>query len=183
MTQQSILWRRLDVPGHESARVSFEDPGWHLAGTAVFVHESQACRLGYSLTCDSRWQTLSARVEGWVGNQAIEIEVSVDPERRWRINDQAIEVVTGCIDIDLNFSPSTNLLPIRRLNLSTGQEAKVRAAWLRFPSFKLEPLEQIYRRVGANQYQYESAGGTFKTELTVNEAGFVTKYPDFWKAL
>lgn len=37
-----------------------------------------------------------------------------------------------CVDIDLNFSPSTNLLPIRRFDLSVGASAIVRAAWLRF---------------------------------------------------
>jgi hypothetical protein len=28
----SILWRRLDRPGHESARLSRRDNGWNLAG-------------------------------------------------------------------------------------------------------------------------------------------------------
>ncbi len=88
----------------------------------------------------------------------------------------------GCIDLDLNFSPSTNLLPIRRLNLPIGQEAAVRAAWLRFPSFSLEPLEQRYRRVDAAVYRYESAGGKFVTQLDVNASGFVTRYPGFWEA-
>jgi len=90
--------------------------------------------------------------------------------------------VAGCIDLDLNFSPSTNLLPIRRLSLTVGEEASVRAAWLRFPSFTLEPLEQIYRRTGATTYVYESAGGRFVRELIVNEAGFVTLYPGIWQA-
>jgi hypothetical protein len=89
--------------------------------------------------------------------------------------------VEGCGDLDLNFSPSTNLLPIRRLNLAVGEEARVRAAWLRFPSFALEPLEQIYRRVDTTTYRYESAGAKFVTELKVNAAGFVTRYPNFWE--
>jgi hypothetical protein len=38
----------------------------------------------------------------------------------------------GCLDIDLGFSPSTNLLPIRRLTLAVGEAATVRAAWLPF---------------------------------------------------
>ena len=88
--------------------------------------------------------------------------------------------MAGCIDLDLNFSPSTNRLPIRRLGLAIGQEAQVRAAWLRFPSFTLEPLEQIYRRLNATTYRYESAGGKFVAELQVNAAGFVTHYPNFW---
>lgn len=74
----------------------------------------------------------------------------------------------------LNFSPSTNLLPIRRLNLAIGQGAAVRAAWLRFPSFTLEPLEQVYRRIDPTTYRYESAGGRFVAELQVNDSGLVT---------
>jgi hypothetical protein len=89
--------------------------------------------------------------------------------------------VAGCIDLDLNFSPSTNLLPVRRLGLSVGQRAGVNAAWLRFPSFTLEPLEQVYQRLSEDTYRYESAGGRFTRELSVNQAGFVTHYPGFWQ--
>lgn len=178
---QTIIWRRLDRPGHESARLSFFDSRWHLVGTAVFVNDSQPCRLDYSLVCDSEWVTLSGKVEGWVGEEVVEIDISVDPDRRWRLNGKECPEVDGCTDLDLNFSPSTNLFPIRRLNLAAGQEAEVRAAWLRFPSFKLEPLEQIYRRVDRFTYRYESAGGTFVAELKVNEIGLVTNYPDLWQ--
>lgn len=86
--------------------------------------------------------------------------------------------MAGCIDLDLNFSPSTNLLPIRRLGLAVGQEAAARAAWLRFPSFTLEPLDQRYRRIDAATYRYESAGG-FAADLAVDAAGVVTRYPGF----
>jgi len=98
------------------------------------------------------------------------------------MNGKECPEVAGCIDLDLNFSPSTNLLPIRRLNLAVGQEAVVRAAWLRFPGFTLEPLEQLYRRVDATTYRYESAGGRFVANLQVNAEGFVTYYPKFWQA-
>jgi len=90
--------------------------------------------------------------------------------------------VTNCGDIDLGFSPSTNLLPIRRLKLEVGGSAVVRAAWVRFPDFTLEPLEQTYTRVGADTYRYESDSGRFKRDLTVNDAGFVLDYPDMWIA-
>lgn len=177
-----ILWRRLDRPGHESARIFSQDSHWYLAGTAVFAHERQACRLDYRIACDAEWRTVSAKVAGWVGQESIEIDISVGPDQTWRLNHTEYPVVTGCIDLDLNFSPSTNLLPIRRLNLEVGQEASVRAAWLRFPSFHLEPLEQTYRRISASTYRYESAGGRFIRDLEVDEAGFVTLYPDFWQA-
>lgn len=123
----------------------------------------------------------SGRIDGFVGDEAVQIELSVDSDHRWRLNGRECPVVAGCIDIDLAFSPSTNMLPIRRLDLAIGLEAKVRAAWLRFPSFTLEPLEQLYRRIDTIAYHYESAGGTFATELQVSEAGFITLYPDIWQ--
>lgn len=180
MAQQTIFWRRLDHPGHEAARLWFDELSWHLAGTAVFSHEQKPCSLQYHLICDANWNTRSAQVSGWLGDEAIELLLSVNADQYWRLNDREVPDVAGCFDIDLNFSPSTNLLPIRRLDLAIGQSAAVKAAWLRFPGFTLEPLEQTYHRLDVATYRYESAGGRFIRELTVNEAGFVTTYPDFW---
>ena len=64
MTDLSVLWRRLDSPGHESARLLFQHPYWRLTGTAVFAHDRQPCRLDYLVTCDSEWQTLSGKGRG-----------------------------------------------------------------------------------------------------------------------
>src|SRR5438132_8544795 len=98
----SILWRRLDSPGHESARIVVEESGWRLMGSP--------CR-------------------------------ELGP------------AVSGCIDLDLNFSPSTNLLPIRRLTLSVGQQDTVRSAWLRFSRFALETLDHLSRRVAESPHR------------------------------
>jgi hypothetical protein len=109
------------------------------------------------------------------------VELTVD-DGAWRLNGVAQPEVRGCVDLDLNFSPSTNLLPLRRLALAVGEEAPVRAAWLRFPSFALEPLSQTYRRLEERLYRYSSAGGKFVRDLPVDAAGFVTEYPDYWQA-
>ena len=147
----------------------------------MFVHDRQPCRLDYLLECDSHWQTLSGKIAGWVGDEVIGVEISVDSARHWWLDGEECAEVAGCIDLDLNFSPLTNLFPIRRLNLAVGQEAGGRAAWLRFPSFKFEPLEQIYRRIETSTYRYESAGGSFVVELEVDGMGLVTHYPNFWQ--
>lgn len=106
----SMLWRRVDQPGHESARLVYQHPSWQLSGAAVFVHEGQPCQLDYLITCNSLWQTRLGKVTGWVGDQAIEIELSADSPGRWLVNGTERREVDGCIDLDLNFSPSTNLL-------------------------------------------------------------------------
>lgn len=179
--RRTILWRGIFFPGHEYAAVSESDSRWAIDGVAVFMHERKPCRLQYTVQCDRMWNTQAAGVSGWVGERSIDVELKVDADHNWLLNGIEQPAMRGCIDADLNFSPSTNLLPIRRLNLEVGQEAPVSAAWLRFPSFKLERLDQIYRRVDQNTYRYESDGGQFAAELKVNDFGLVTSYPDLWE--
>ncbi|HEX7241138.1 MAG TPA: putative glycolipid-binding domain-containing protein [Longimicrobiaceae bacterium] len=183
MSVATILWRRVDRPGHESARVFREGGLWRLHGAAVFAHAGAPVRLDYAVVCDAEWRTVSASVAGWVGEETVAAEVAVDAEGRWRLNGAECPQVAGCVDVDLNFSPSTNLLPIRRLGLRPGEEGAVRAAWLRFPGFTLEPLEQRYRRVEEGLYRYESGGGAFTTDLRVDGHGLVTRYPGGWEAV
>jgi hypothetical protein len=178
----TIVWRNLDPPGHEACRLSAHGSGWRLEGAAVFSYEQQPCRLSYTVSCDSAWRTRSAVVSGWVGRRTIAIEIAVDDAGRWQLNGRAQPEVAGCLDVDLNFSPCTNMLPIRRLGLAVGQASPVRAAWLRFPSFALEPLAQRYQRIDDASYRYESLDSGFVALLQVNAAGFVTMYADIWQA-
>lgn len=171
----------MDLAGHEYARILSENAAHFLNGTAIFVFAHQFCKLDYAIECDLKWQTLAARVSGLVGEKAVEIEITVDAKKSWKLNGNEIPETESCADIDLNFSPVTNTLPIRRLNLEVGEKSEVRAAWLKFPGFTLEPLVQTYERLGENLYRYESAGGEFIREIEVDDSGLVTKYPDFWQ--
>lgn len=183
MSERSILWRRLDQSGHESARVFLADSRWHLAGAAVFAHDGAPCRLDYEVVCDAAWQTQRGRVTGWVGSAGIALEVRADPARRWWLNGTECPDVAGAADLDLEFSPSTNLLPMRRLGLSVGEERPAHAAWLRFPGFALEPLRQRYRRLAVGTYRYETEDGEFVAELEVDGSGLVTRYPGLCEAV
>ena len=178
---RAILWRRIDEPGHDWARLSSHGEGWQLSGIALFAHERAPCRLEYVVACDARWRTVSVTVTGWVGPEAIQIDITADAARRWRMNGQEQPAVAGCLDVDLAFTPATNLLPIRRLGLAVGERAEVRAAWLRFPGLGFELLEQVYHHVAPFGYRYESNGGSFTADLEVDAAGFVVRYPGLWQ--
>lgn len=179
---QSILWRGIVLPGHEACRLYEQDSHWHLDGTAVFLHEQKPCLLTYQIVCDPAWRTLLASVEGWVGNQMVDIQLRTDSDQRWWLNEIEVPNVYGSIDLDLNFSPSTNTIPIRRLALAVGDKADVTPAWLKFPGFTLEQLPQQYHRLEDRLYRYESGGGKFVADLKVNQTGFVVDYPGIWVA-
>lgn len=177
-----ILWRRLDMPGHEVAELTALATGWRLSGVAVLAHEGRPCRMEYDIECDATWCTRRATIRGHVGGVPAHLDLARDDDGAWTADGAPAPTLLGCIDVDLGFSPSTNLLPIRRLELAIGDHSAVRAAWVRFPDLDLAVLEQVYTRLGAASYRYESAGGTFRRELSVNADGFVLEYPDFWRA-
>ncbi|MBI2159125.1 MAG: putative glycolipid-binding domain-containing protein [Candidatus Rokubacteria bacterium] len=178
----AILWRGLYLVGHEYARIERRDSDWHLEGVAVFSHDAVPCRLDYHVRCTGAWVTRSARVSGWIAARPVRVALAASEDRRWWLNDVECPAVEGSTDLDLNFSPSTNTLPIRRLSLEVGAQRTVRAAWLRFPSLELEPLEQTYGRLAEDRYRYESGGGRFTAELRVDRSGFVREYPGIWVA-
>ena len=180
MTVSTILWRRLDQPGHDAARLIEQSDGPRLEGTAVFDEGGRPCRLDYLVTCDAAWQTVSARVVGWIGDTPIDLTIAADEQRRWTLNGEPCPQVAGCYDIDLSFTPATNLLAIRRTQVAVGGSVAVQSAWLDFPSLRLAPLDQTYARLDETTWHYESGGGSFAARLASNAAGFVVDYPGLW---
>src|SRR4051812_16348800 len=125
MFSSRILWQRLDFPGHEICTLEAIDSGWALHGNAMFVYESKACDFEYSIRCDASWRTQSVLIRGDIGGHEKSIDIKCNEVAEWRVNDVQLPELSGCIDVDLGFSPSTNLLPIRRLTLAIGERANV----------------------------------------------------------
>ena len=119
---------------------------------------------------------------GNIGSKRVSVHIKADSKGQWFYNGELVSAVKGCIDVDLGFSPSTNLLPINRIRLLPGQVQEVAAAWVAFPSLRLKALHQTYTRIDDEHIHYESAGGEFKRDLRINKLGFVLNYPDFWQA-
>lgn len=163
----------------EYCSVAGSDGAWRLTGRVVLLSR-QPSWLEYDVSCDDVWRSRRAEVRGVVDGSTIDVNVEARSDG-WFLNDELVASVSGAVDIDLNFSPSTNLLPIRRLNLEVGEERSVRAAWLRFPSFTLEPLEQTYRRVSGQEYEYRSA--SFRAALAVDDFGLPIEYAGVWRAV
>ncbi len=178
----AVLWRWLDRTGCDAARIAALADGHRVAGTAVVVAGDQPCRLDYDVVCDRRWVTREARVEGWIGGAPVHVLLRADGRGSWWRDGVPQPHVDGCLDVDLGFTPATNTLPIRRLGLEVGTSSAVRAAWVRFPEFTLEALDQVYRRTGAAAYRYESGEGRFTAGIAVTAGGVVTDYEGFWSA-
>jgi hypothetical protein len=117
---------------------------------------------------------------GCLGRQVLELSIISMPGDRWEFSGADQPQVAGCIDVDLGFTPATNLIALRRLALGIGQAADAPAAWLSFPELKLDRLEQRYHRLTSDTYDYQAPGVGYAAPLQVSDIGFVTHYPRLW---
>ncbi|NJN58067.1 MAG: putative glycolipid-binding domain-containing protein [Leptolyngbyaceae cyanobacterium SL_5_9] len=176
-----ILWRRLDLPGHDICRLWKTTAGWQLIGTAVFLCDQMPCLLSYEVSTDVDWRTCDASVSGYVGQSTVALAIAPTQNGHWSINGIEVQEAAGCVDLDLGFTPATNLIAIRRLSLKAGERSPSHAAWLDFPSLRLKQLEQQYHRISDREYEYLAPDVGYAAVLEVDRYGAIIHYPDLWK--
>lgn len=178
----SFFWQKLDQPGHDSCRLFKLANGWRLCGAAVFWDAGRPCHFDYEVAVDATWKTRNAHVSGYLGNKPIQLRISSARNGGWRVGTELRENIAGCIDVDLGFTPATNLIVLRRLSLKVGESAEAPAAYLELPRMRWVKLPQSYRRISRGAYEYESPTVGYAGTLEVSPVGAVTHYPGLFTA-
>jgi hypothetical protein len=173
----AFFWRKLDHPGHDSCRLFRLSGGWRLTGASVFFEADRPCHLQYEVVTDAAWRTRRARVAGYLGNRAVDLRISAAGRGRWKVGGVLQSNLSGCLDVDLGFTPATNLIVIRRLALAIGERAEAPAAYLAFPRMRFVKLPQSYRRVGKSKLEYAAPTVGYAGTLKVLPSGAVAHYP------
>jgi hypothetical protein len=168
-----VLWRRLDVPGHDSCRLH----GFRLEGTAVFSGPAQ---VRYELTCDERWHSRRGRVHGWVGDESFDLTIE-RADTSWLLNGRPVPGLEHCLDLDYGFTPATNYTQLQRIALKVGEATDVPVAWLDVPAAQLVLLSQRYERRTETTYWYEAPYFGYAAELAMADDGFTRTYPGLWE--
>lgn len=178
----SVLWQRLDAPGSDACRVTQDEEGWQIDGSAAFLHEGHPACLSYVVQCDRGWRTTRANVAGWTRRGPVALSLSRDAGNCWMLNGASVPQGRGLCDLDLGFTPATNTSAIRRLHLAIGEREKLTALWLDPDDLSLKPLVQLYHRLDADRYAYQSPAHGFAAELRTDADGLVRDYPGLWRA-
>lgn len=196
---KSLYWQRIDADGGQTVLYS-DAQGLHARGVAVAAGPvPYVCR--YELVTDGSWNAahleLTTEGAGWLRSARLERAAG-----RWRVTtaeqgdlDAALAAagrpgeggwpgiedpdrLHDAIDIDLQYDPLFNTVPIRRLGLLAAPDGTVHRltmAFVRVPSLQVLPDQQFYRKIGEGLIGYSSED--FSAELKVDKDGFVTRYP------
>lgn len=167
-------WRRLDQDGTDRCSLSRSQAGWMLIGHASWQSDTT---LEYVVRCDPDWRTLSADVTGTHLGDPVALRMMRGP-LGWTVNEVLQPGTEKCTDIDLCFTPATNLLPLRRLTFDGATPMPVSAAWLVPDLDRIQRLDQTYAGIGEGVFTYASAN--FSARIETHPSGFVTRYPGLW---
>jgi hypothetical protein len=175
------LWQWVQSPGLERFEFARAGDEWVFRGTIITLAHDSPAEARYEIACDGLFRTRRASISLVDANGERSLEINAR-DSHWFENGTENHTVTGAVDIDLGWSPSTNTLPIKRLKLGIGQgSGEVVAAWVRFPELTLQPLPQEYLRLTDRQYRYSSRGGAFVANLLVDDNDLVLDYERFWQ--
>jgi hypothetical protein len=180
-TERSIRWsawegfedglEHLDIRRHGSGTVA--------SGIIVGADEDSCYGLTYDLVVDEAWRVREARLRTTAGHA---LHLESDGQGAWHADSQPRPDLEGCIDIDIEATPLTNTLPIRRLSLGRGRSAAIDVAYIRVPSLAVEVGRQRYTALEPGSlYRFESLDSGFRADLPVDHEGFVMNYPRLFR--
>jgi hypothetical protein len=182
---RKIIWSNQADIGLEHFTLRHSDDEITADGIVIGVEEDLAFRIHYQITCDLRWQVRKVVVKSLEENEHTISFVS-DGSGNWT-NESAnsISELKGCFDVDITATPFTNTLPIRRLNLSSGESAEIKVVYFTIPEMKVSVDPQRYTCLEAGsdggKYKFESLDGDFTAVITVDADGLVEDYPTLFK--
>jgi len=174
-----VVWKSAPLHSLEYCSVTRTKSGWRFKGLVLVSSKRSPVAVSYGLETNGNFETRRVSVRRYEsrgeGRLIIEVRDGV-----WLVNGRARRDLADCRDVDFEFSPVTNTLPIRRKPLKMGQLVGLTAVWVRFKTLEVMPLRQSYGRLDTREYRYRSATG-FSAKLEVDRFGLVGRYGKIWE--
>jgi hypothetical protein len=185
---RNVYWRPWDEPGLEHLHVTFAADGLRAVGLILRKLDDSHLRCRYKLETDAAFRTrkMTFAVMPSGGSDGNRLALESDGDGHWHVNGEPRPDLSGCLDPDIQISPFTNTLPIRRLGLRAGASADIRVVYVPLPDLAVRPAEQRYTCIEkfgtkGGRYRYDDAHWNFTAELPVDADGLVTDYPELFE--
>jgi len=185
---RNVYWQPWEDPGLEHLSLRAGPEGARARGLILRMRDGAHFRCRYVLETDGGWRLrrLTFAVADSEDKAVARTSVECDGAGHWRVDDAARPDLDGCLDADIQITPFTNTLPIRRLALGAGEQAEIRVAYLPVPELAWRAVAQRYtclapRGAAGGRYRYEGVFRDFTAELPVDADGLVMDYPETFR--
>ena len=174
---RAIAWTGLEEWLAEHAQIDLGEGSVLATGVQLGV-EPEPYLVEYRLDVPSDWITRRLEVEASGGGWRRWLSLEHDGLGRWTVDGERRDDLDGALDCDLEFSPLTNVMPIRRSGLHerAGAEDFV-MAWVSVPALEVHASPQRYEHVRPGVTRFVSLDSDFQAELELDADGLVVRYP------
>jgi uncharacterized protein len=183
-TTKMVAWAGVDCLRVEAARVLLGERGMRATGSIVSCRQegTEPYSASYTLTTDDTGvvERLTVRAIRAKGEQHVALTRS--EEGIWLVDHGQGAARTnfgGALDVDLQFSPLFNALPVRRLNLHrSAAKHDLSMVFVSLPDLEVSRVAQGYRTISLGEPAVVGiSSDSLETELTVDPDGLVLEYP------
>jgi hypothetical protein len=164
--EHHVLWHCSLLSSSEHALLRESAHGYRLQGVVTVPLGDVPCHIEYTVEIDHGWHASEARAAITTPSGVREIVLQSHDTGEWELDGVPAPSLGSCHDIDLGWTPATNTIPIRRLDLEIGKSASIAAAWVRFPELDVVSNEQQYTRLANDRWRYQS--GDYDFELATD---------------
>ncbi len=148
-----------------------------LRGHTTAVEDGRPYAVSYDIRLADGWRTREVHVSSETVTGRRSTVLVSDGAGRWTVDGVPAPHLDGLVDVDLEASACTNMLPVHRLALPDGEVTAAPAVYVRALDVSVARLDQTYRRRGPGTFDYSSEGGAFRAVLEYDAAGLVLDYP------
>ena len=172
---RTIRWRGLDPVTLEHCHVISTARDTRIRGTIITPDYG----LFYRIKLDDSEVVRTVKLERTDGQV---LELFSDGAGNWS-DDRAepLPALRGCVDIDIWPTPLTNSLPIWRAQWIDNAPQRFAMAWIDADAMTVKRSEQIYTRLDATHFRFQSAD--FERVLETDADGLVVAYPGLFERI
>ena len=182
--RRDIYWAPWEDPGSEHLCLNLSAEGARADGVILRRKEGRDLRAHYRLEVDGQWGVRRLHFALLGTERGLHLES--DGAGTWTVNREPAPALNGCLDLDIEVTPFTNTLAVRRLGLDEGESAELRVLYVPVPELEVRPVEQRYTCLaplgaGGGRFRYEGLFRGFSADLEVDADGLVKDYPETFK--
>ncbi|WP_114818975.1 putative glycolipid-binding domain-containing protein [Chryseobacterium sp. KLBC 52] len=179
---KTLIWKGIFYQSLEYFNLQSDDINYTVESKIIGCLEDKIYSIEYKIHIDKDWLVQDFLIESEI-NKVKRILTGKKIQDQWEINNVINPEINDFKFIDISLTPFTNTLPINNLKLSENSSQKIDVIYIDVFNHHIRPVQQQYTRTAVNQYLYENVETDFKAEISVDESGLVTNYPELFKKI
>lgn len=179
---KTLIWRGIHYQSLEYFNLSTKEESYRAESRIIGCYEDNIYTLDYRILIDKDWIVKNFLIESEI-NRVKRTFSGKRNQNQWEINSVLNSEFNNFKFIDISLTPFTNTLPINNLKFSESDSQKIDVIYIDVLNHHIRHVQQQYTRTAVNKYLYENIETDFKAEISVDEDGLVTSYPELFEKI